>query len=111
MSEVIEKSGIADEEDNLPDIERFMAVAEDGSVSTFETIVTFYVEETGDNFIVFTEDGALEGEEVEAMAALFDPNEIVEGVTDLALLTLYPIEDEEKMALVEAVLQDMSEEE
>lgn len=93
------------------DLECFMAVEDDGSVSTYETVATFHVEETDEDFIVFVEEGASEGEELEVMAALYDPAEIVEGNTGMPLVTLYAIENEEQAELVEAVLQDMMEEE
>ena len=93
------------------DLECFMAVEDDGSISTYETVATFHVEETDEDFIVFVEKGAAEGEELEVMAALYDPAEVVEGNAGLPLVTLYAIENEEQAVLVEAVLQDMMEEE
>lgn len=93
------------------DLEFFMAVEEDGSVSTYETVATFHVEETDEDFIVFVEEGAQEGEELEVMAALYDPSEVVEGNTGMPLVTLYALETEEQAELVGAVLQDMMEEE
>lgn len=97
------------------DLEFFMAVEDDGSVSTYETVATFHVEETDEDFIVFVEQGAgddaEDGDELEVMAALYDPAEIVEGSAGMPLVTLYPIENEEQAELVGAVLQDMMEEE
>lgn len=93
------------------DLEFFMAVEDDGSVSTYETVATFHVEETDEDFIVFVEEGAQEGEELEVMAALYDPSEIVEGNAGAPLVTLYPIESEEQAELVGAVLEDMMGEE
>ncbi len=97
------------------DLEFFMAVEDDGSVSTYETVATFHVEETDEDFIVFVEQGAgddaEDGDELEVMAALYDPAEIVEGNAGMPLVTLYPIENEEQAELVGAVLQDMMEEE
>lgn len=93
------------------DLEFFMAVEDDGAISTYETVATFHVEETDEDFIVFVEEGTQEGEELEVMAALYDPAEVVEGNAGMPLVTLYPIENEEQAELVEAVLHDMMEEE
>ncbi|WP_304596674.1 hypothetical protein [Adlercreutzia caecimuris] len=93
------------------DLEFFMAVEDDGSVSTYETVATFHVEETDEDFIIFVEEGAQEGEELEVMAALYNPAEVVEGNVDMPLVTLYALENEEQAELVEAVLHDMMEEE
>ena len=93
------------------DLEFFMAVEDDGSVSTYETVATFHVEETDEDFINFVEEGAQEGEELEVMAALYNPAEVVEGNAGMPLVTLYALENEEQAELVEAVLHDMMEEE
>ncbi|MCI9207218.1 hypothetical protein [Adlercreutzia caecimuris] len=93
------------------DLEFFMAVEDDGSVSTYETVATFHVEETDEDFIIFVEEGAQEGEELEVMAALYNPAEVVEGNAGMPLVTLYALENEEQAELVEAVLHDMMEEE
>ena len=93
------------------DLEFFMAVEDDGSVSTYETVATFHVEETDEDFIIFVEEGAQEGEELEVMAALYNPAEVVEGNAGMPLVTLYALENEEQAELVEAVLHDMLEEE
>lgn len=93
------------------DLEFFMAVEDDGSVSTYETVATFHVEETDEDFIIFVEEGAQEGEELEVMAALYNPAEVVEGNAGMPLVTLYALENEEQAELVEAVLHDMVEEE
>ena len=93
------------------DLEFFMAVEDDGSVSTYETVATFHVEETDEDFIIFVEEGAQEGEELEVMAALYNPAEVVEGNAGMPLVTLYAIENEEQAEVVEAVLDDMMEEE
>lgn len=93
------------------DLEFFMAVEDDGSVSTYETVATFHVEETDEDFIIFAEEGAQEGEELEVMAALYNPAEVVEGNAGMPLVTLYALENEEQAELVEAVLHDMMEEE
>ena len=57
------------------------------------------------------EEGAQEGEELEVMAALYNPAEVVEGNAGMPLVTLYALENEEQAELVEAVLHDMMEEE
>lgn len=93
------------------DLEFFMAVEDDGSVSTYETVATFHVEETDEDFIIFAEEGAQEGEELEVMVALYNPAEVVEGNAGMPLVTLYALENEEQAELVEAVLHDMMEEE
>ncbi len=93
------------------DLEFFMAVEDDGSVSTYETVATFHGEETDEDFIIFVEEGAQEGEELEVMAALYNPAEVVEGNAGMPLVTLYALENEEQAELVEAVLHDMMEEE
>lgn len=93
------------------DLEFFMAVEDDGSVSTYETVATFHVEETDEDFIIFVEEGAQEGEELEVMVALYNPAEVVEGNAGMPLVTLYALENEEQAELVEAVLHDMMEEE
>ena len=93
------------------DLEFFMAVEDDGSVSTYETVATFHVEETDEDFIIFVEEGAQEGEELEVMAALYNPAQVVEGNAGMPLVTLYALENEEQAELVEAVLHDMMEEE
>lgn len=93
------------------DLEFFMAVEDDGSVSTYETVATFHVEEADEDFIIFVEEGAQEGEELEVMAALYNPAEVVEGNAGMPLVTLYALENEEQAELVEAVLHDMMEEE
>ena len=93
------------------DLEFFMAVEDDGSVSTYETVATFHVEETDEDFIIFVEEGAQEGEELEVMAALYNPAEVVEGNAGMPLVTLYALENEEQAERVEAVLHDMMEEE
>ena len=93
------------------DLEFFMAVEDDGSVSTYETVATFHVEETDEDFIIFVEEGAQEGEELEVMAALYNPAEVVEGNAGMPLVTLYALENEEQAELVEAVLHDMMDEE
>lgn len=91
------------------DIERFMVVEDDGSVATYETVATFHVEETDEDFIIFAEESDLEGSEIEVMAALYNPSEVVEGNAGLPLVTLEQIESEEQMELVQAVLEDMME--
>ena len=93
------------------DLEFFMAVEDDGSVSTYETVATFHVEETDEDFIIFVEEGAQEGEELEVMAALYNPAEVVEGNAGMPLVTLYALENEEQAELLEVVLHDMMEEE
>ena len=93
------------------DLEFFMAVEDDGSVSTYETVATFHVEETDEEFIIFAEEGAQEGEELEVMVSMYNPAEVVEGNAGMPLVTLYALENEEQAELVEAVLHDMMEEE
>lgn len=100
--------------ENIPphgevDIERFMVVEEDGSIATYETVATFHVEETDEDFVIFAAEGELEGTELEVMAALYNPAEVVEGNAGLPLVTLEQIETEEQMELVQAVLEDMME--
>ena len=100
---------MSDNEKNIGevDIERFMVVEDDGAIATYETVATFHVEETDEDFIIFAEETELEGEEVEVMAALYNPAEVVEGNAGLPLVTLEQIESEEQMELVQAVLEDM----
>lgn len=89
------------------DLERFMTVEEDGAIATYETVATFHVEETDEDFIIFAEEGIEEGDEIEVMAALYNPAEIVEGNAGLPLVTLAQLESEEQMELVQSVLEDM----
>lgn len=102
---------MTDELNNTEDIdlEHFMVVEDDGAIATYETVATFHVEETDEDFIIFAEEGVEEGEEIEVMAALYNPADIVEGNAGLPLLTLEQLESEEQLELVQAVLEDMME--
>ncbi|MCI9261496.1 hypothetical protein [uncultured Adlercreutzia sp.] len=97
-------------DENEIDLERFMVVEDDGVIAIYETVATFHVDETGEDFIIFAEEDAEEGDEIEVMAALYNPAEIVEGEAGLPLVTLGQLESEEQMELVQAVLEDMMEE-
>lgn len=96
-------------DENELDLERFMVVEEDGVIATYETVATFHVDETDEDFIIFAEEDDEEGEELEVLAALYRPEEVVLGDAGLPLLVLDQLESEEQLELVQAVLEDMME--
>ena len=77
---------------------------EDGKEKEYRTLFTFHLDETGQSYLVFTDDTEGDNDEADLYAVIVDVDEIDPLTKEI---NASPIESEEERALVDAFLDEV----
>ena len=91
-----------DEYTPLGEDDRFTIINEEGAEVQCDVLFTFDCEETGKSYIVYTDNSTDENGQTQVFASTYDPSEEEK--------VLLPIETEEEWAMIESVMQELTEE-
>ena len=78
----------------------FTIIGEDGNEIECEALFTFDSEETGNSYMVYTDNSIDEDGNVKVYAAIYNPEDGEEGI-------LKPIESDKEWAIVETILNEI----
>ena len=88
----------------------FNAITPEGMLVECETLFTFASEETGNSYIVYTDNSTDDEGNTTVYASIYDPNGVeYNEASGMAALSLVPIETEREWQIVEELLQEASE--